>query len=188
MDAKTTTADYVSKYIRLLSKLQNDQKVLAPLRVSILCSQHNHNSLLDEDKSTNTENCCQHCLTPWKHGNFVLKTLPNRENKNDKTQKKHSTMLFNMVMKCLVCLNMTSSIYKKNKISRIKKNQESTEQLIKSSTINKSIDKTSKPEEKIEAIVKTKPKKKKRTLYAGLNPLVFKNLNKIKLKNSTKNL
>ena len=61
------------------------------------CSQHNHNSLLDEDKSTNTENCCQHCLTPWKHGNFVLKTLPNRENKNDKTQKKHSTMLFNMV-------------------------------------------------------------------------------------------
>ena len=68
-------------------------------------------------------------------------------------------------MKCLVCLNMTSSIYKKNKISRIKKNQESTEQLIKSSTINKSIDKTSKPEEKIEAIVKTKPKKKKRKLF-----------------------
>lgn len=61
------------------------------------CSQHNQSSLIDENKFTNTENYCQHCLTPWKHGNFVVKTLPNRKNKNDKVQKKHSTMLFNTV-------------------------------------------------------------------------------------------
>lgn len=60
-------------------------------------SQRNQNSQLDENKSINTENYCQHCLTPWKHGNFVLKTLPKQENKNDKIQKKHSTMSFNMV-------------------------------------------------------------------------------------------
>lgn len=53
--------------------------------------------MLDENKSTNTENYCQYCLTPWKHGNFVLKTLPNRKNINDKIQKRRSTMLFNTV-------------------------------------------------------------------------------------------
>lgn len=89
-------------------------------------------------------------------------------------------------MKCLVCLNTTSSVYKKNKIS----NQKSTEKLPKSelSTLNRSIEKTSKTEEKVETIVNKKPKKKKRTLYAGLNPLVFKNLNKNKLNNPTMNL
>ncbi|NP_001280331.1 uncharacterized protein LOC100160849 [Acyrthosiphon pisum] len=180
-----TTEDYVAKYLGLLSKLHNDQRALAPLRVSILCSQHNQSSLLDENKSTNAENHCQHCLTPWKLGNFVMKTLPNRKNKNDKIQKKRSTMLFNMVIKCLVCLNTTSSVYKKNKIL----NRKPIEKLPKSSTVNKSIDeKTSKTEEKVETIVNKKPKKKKRTLYAGLNPLVFKNLNKNTLKNSTMNL
>ncbi|CAI6358513.1 unnamed protein product [Macrosiphum euphorbiae] len=169
-----TTADYVSKYLALLSKLHNDQRALAPLKVSILCSQHNQSSLLDENESTNTENYCQHCLTPWKYGHFVMKTHPNRKNKNDKIQKKRSTKLFNMVIKCFVCLNTTSSVYKKNIIL----NQKPTEKLLKSSTVNKSIEKTSKTEEKVETIVSKKPKKKKRTLYAGLNPLVFKNLNK----------
>jgi len=61
------------------------------------CSQHNQSSLLDENESTNTENYCQHCLTPWKYGHFVMKTHPNRKNKNDKIQKKRSTKLFNMV-------------------------------------------------------------------------------------------
>lgn len=65
-------------------------------------------------------------------------------------------------------------MYKKNIIL----NQKPTEKLLKSSTVNKSIEKTSKTEEKVETIVSKKPKKKKRTLYAGLNPLVFKNLNK----------
>jgi len=65
-------------------------------------------------------------------------------------------------------------VYKKNIIL----NQKPTEKLLKSSTINKSIEKTSKTEEKVETIVNKKPKKKKRTLYSGLNPLVFKNLNK----------
>ncbi|XP_015369577.1 PREDICTED: uncharacterized protein LOC107165729 [Diuraphis noxia] len=176
MDPKMMTADYVSKYLRLLSKLHDDQRALAPLRVSILCSQHNQSSSLDENKFTDIENYCQHCLTPWKHGNFFLKTVPNQKNKNDKIQKKRSTKLFNLVVKCLVCLNTTSSIYKKNKIS----NQKSTEKLPISSTLNKSIDKTSKTEEKAETIVNRKLKKKKRTLYAGLNPLVFKNLNKNK--------
>lgn len=176
------TADYVSKYLRLLSKLQNDQRALAPLRVSILCSQHKQSSLIDENKFTNTGNYCEHCLTPWKHGNFVVKTFPNRE--NNKIQKKRSTMLFKMVMKCLVCLNTTSSVYKKNKIL----NQKPTEELLQTSTLNKTIEKTSKTEEKVETIVNKKPKKKKRTLYAGLNPLVFKNLNKKKLKNPTTNL
>lgn len=86
-------------------------------------------------------------------------------------------------MKCLVCLNTTSSVYKKNKTS----NQKSTEKLLKNSTLKKSIEKTLKTEEKIETIVNKKLKKKKRTLYAGLNPLVFKNLNKNKLKNSIMN-
>lgn len=62
------------------------------------CSQHNQSSLLDENKSSDTENCCQHCLTPWKHGNFFLKTVPIRENKNDKLRKKQPTKLFNMVI------------------------------------------------------------------------------------------
>jgi len=83
-----------------------------------------------------------------------------------------------------VCLNTTSSTYKKNKIL----SEKPTEKLPKSSTLNKSIEKTSKAEEKIETIVNKKPKKKKRTLYAGLNPLVFKNLNKNTLKNPTMNL
>lgn len=87
-------------------------------------------------------------------------------------------------MKCLVCLNTTSSVYKKNKIL----NQKPTEELLQTSTLNKTIEKTSKTEEKVETIVNKKPKKKKRTLYAGLNPLVFKNLNKKKLKNPTTNL
>lgn len=60
-------------------------------------SQHNQSNLLDENKPTDTENYCQHCLTPWKHGNFFLKTIPNRENKNDKIQKKRSKKLFNTV-------------------------------------------------------------------------------------------
>ncbi|KAL4135070.1 hypothetical protein QTP88_006727 [Uroleucon formosanum] len=178
MDSKMTTANYVSKYLGLLSKLHNDQTVLAPLRVSILCSQHNQNSVLDENKSTNTENYCQYCLTPWKHGNFVLKTLPNRKNINDKIQKRRSTMLFNTVIKCLVCLNTTNSVYKKNKTL----NPKPIEKLVKNSTVNKSIEKTSKTEDKVETIVNKKPKKKKRTLYAGLNPLVFKNLNRNILK------
>uniref|UniRef100_A0A2S2NKQ6 Uncharacterized protein n=1 Tax=Schizaphis graminum TaxID=13262 RepID=A0A2S2NKQ6_SCHGA len=198
MDAKTMMVDYVSKYTSLLSKqLYNDQRALAPLRVSILCSQHNKNSQLDEIKSMNPENCCQYCLTPWKYGNFTLKTLPKRKYKNGKIQKKHSTV-FNMIMKCLVCLNKTSSEYKKTKIL----NKKSTEKLSKNAALNKSIDKTSKTEEKVEkianknatvnknidktstteekvkTIVEKKPKKKKRTLYAGLNPLVFKNLKK----------
>jgi len=84
----------------------------------------------------------------------------------------------------MVCLNTTSSAYKKNKIL----NQKPTEKLLKSSTLNKSIEKTSKTEEKVETIVNKKPKKKKRTLYAGLNPLVFKNLNKNTLKKPTMNL
>lgn len=75
-------------------------------------------------------------------------------------------------MKCLVCLNKTSSVYKKNKILNIK----STIELPKVSTPIKSDEKTSKTEEKVENMVKNKPKKKKRTLYAGLNPLVFKKL------------
>lgn len=174
MDAKKFTADYVSKYISLLSKqLHNDQKAMAPLRVSILCSQHNQNSQIDEIKSMNTDNCCQYCLTPWKYGNFVLKTLPKKKYKNGKILKKHSTT-FNMVMKCLMCLNKTSSVYKKNKIL----NEKSTTELPKISTPIKSIDKTPETEEKVEKVVKNKPKKKKRTLYAGLNPLVFKKLNK----------
>jgi len=75
-------------------------------------------------------------------------------------------------------------VYKKNIIL----NQKPTEKLLKSSTVNKSIEKTSKTEEKVETIVNKKPKKKKRTLYAGLNPLVFKNLNKNTIKNPTINL
>lgn len=75
-------------------------------------------------------------------------------------------------------------MYKKNIIL----NQKPTEKLLKSSTVNKSIEKTSKTEEKVETIVNKKPKKKKRTLYAGLNPLVFKNLNKNTIKNPTINL
>ncbi|XP_025190837.1 uncharacterized protein LOC112591287 [Melanaphis sacchari] len=187
MDTKMMTSDYISKYMNLLSKqLHNDQKALAPFRVSILCSQHNQNSQLDEIKSMYTENCCQYCLTPWKYGNFVLKTLPKRKYKNGKIHKKHSTA-FNMIMKCLVCLNKTRSVYKKNKIS----NEKATEKLPKVSTLNESIDITSKTKEKVETKVEKKPKKKKRTLYAGLNPLVFKNLNKNipkKKKNITMNL
>lgn len=81
-------------------------------------------------------------------------------------------------MKCLMCLNKTSSVYKKNKILK----EKSTIELPKISTPIKSIDKhsdvLSETEEKVEKMVKNKPKKKKRTLYAGLNPLVFKKLNK----------
>jgi len=73
-----------------------------------------------------------------------------------------------------MCLNKTSSVYKKNK----KLNEKSTTELPKISTPIKSIDKTPETEEKVEKVVKNKPKKKKRTLYAGLNPLVFKKLNK----------
>ncbi|XP_026815693.1 uncharacterized protein LOC113555522 [Rhopalosiphum maidis] len=194
MDAKMMTVDYVSKYTSLLSKqLYNNQTALAPLRVSILCSQHNQNSQLDEIKSMNPENCCQYCLTPWKYGNFILKTLPKRKYKNGKIQKKHSTV-FNIIMKCLVCLNKTSSEYKKIKILNKKlskstalnksidktlKTEEKVETIVnKNATVNKSIDKTSKIEEKVGTLVEKKPKKKKRTLYAGLNPLVFKNLKK----------
>lgn len=82
-----------------------------------------------------------------------------------------------------MCLKTTSSVYKKNKIL----NQKPTEKLLKSSSLNKSIEKSSKTEEKVETIVIKKPKKKKRTLYAGLNPLVFKNLNKNTLKNPSMN-
>lgn len=75
-------------------------------------------------------------------------------------------------------------MYRKNKILK----QKPTEKLLKSSTLNKNVEKTSKTEEKVETIVNKKPKKKKRTLYAGLNPLVIKNLKKNTLKNPSMKL
>lgn len=83
-----------------------------------------------------------------------------------------------------MCLNTTNSVYKKNKTL----NPKPIEKLVKNSTVNKSIEKTSKTEDKVETIVNKKPKKKKRTLYAGLNPLVFKNLNRNILKKRNMNL
>lgn len=72
-------------------------------------------------------------------------------------------------MKCLVCLNVTSSLFDKNRILKEKTS-------IKSSTHTKIIDKTPVIKEEIaETVNKRKIKKKKRNLYAGLNPLVFKN-------------
>lgn len=74
-----------------------------------------------------------------------------------------------------MCLNTISSVYEKNKTL----NQNHTEKLINSLTLDKNIEKTSITEEKVETMIKSKPKKKKkRNLYAGLNPLVFRNLNK----------
>lgn len=72
-------------------------------------------------------------------------------------------------MKCLVCLNVTSSLFNKNRILKEKIS-------IKSSTQPKAIGETSVIKEKItETVNKRKPKKKKKkNLYAGLNPLVFK--------------
>lgn len=75
-------------------------------------------------------------------------------------------------MKCLVCLNVTSSVFNKNKIS----NNQCVEKL-PTSLPAKSIYEISKVEEEIIDKSKTdtkKSKKKKRNKYAGLNPLVFK--------------
>lgn len=72
-------------------------------------------------------------------------------------------------MKCLVCSSVTSSVFEKNK--KLKK--KSTKEVPKRST--EKIVETPKIEEvKVNMNIK-KPKKKKRNLYAGLNPLVFKN-------------
>jgi hypothetical protein len=72
-------------------------------------------------------------------------------------------------MKCLVCLRVTNSFFEKNK----KLNKKPTKEVPKRSTEN--IVETPKIEEvKVKMDIK-KPKKKKRNLYAGLNPLVFKN-------------
>lgn len=75
-------------------------------------------------------------------------------------------------MKCLVCLNVTSSVFNKNKISRNQSIEISPKNLP-----DKSVCKISKVEEEIMDKSKTdikKSKKKKRNKYAGLNPLVFK--------------
>lgn len=82
------------------------------------------------------------------------------------------------VMKCLICFKVTNSVFKKNKILNDKK-------ISKETTVVENISETSKLQKNtIDSTDKKKSKKKKRNLYAGLNPLVFKNreLNKTKLK------
>lgn len=84
-------------------------------------------------------------------------------------------------MKCLVCYKVTNSVFKKNKIL----NYKLVEKIPKKSTAVENISETSELQKNtIDSADKRKPKKKKRNLYAGLNPLVFKNreLNKSKLK------
>lgn len=78
-------------------------------------------------------------------------------------------------MKCLVCLNVTSSVFNKNKIS----SNQCIEKLPKSLP-DKNIYEITKVEEEIIDKSKTntkKSKKKKRNKYAGLNPLVFRQKN-----------
>lgn len=82
-----------------------------------------------------------------------------------------------------MCLNLTSSVFTKNKVL----NDKSTVNVSKKSTSVKNICETPEvKEEKVDIIYKRKPKKKKRNLYAGLNPLVFKNIDlcKKKIKNN----
>lgn len=84
-------------------------------------------------------------------------------------------------MKCLVCFKVTNSVFKKDKIL----NNKSVKQISKESTVVDNISETSElPKNTIDSADKRKSKKKKRNLYAGLNPLVFKSreLNKSKLK------
>jgi len=50
-------------------------------------------------KSTDTENHCQYCLTPWKYGNLVIKTNPQHKKKNCilRTMKAAEKLSFIMV-------------------------------------------------------------------------------------------
>lgn len=76
-------------------------------------------------------------------------------------------------MKCLVCLNVTSSVFVKNKIPDEKYREKRLQ-----SSLAENIVETPKTEVKNENVVtigKKKTKKKKKNLFAGLNPLVFKN-------------
>lgn len=43
---------------------------------------------MNENEFSSMENHCQYCLTPWKYGNFVLKTHSKHQNKICKSQKK----------------------------------------------------------------------------------------------------
>lgn len=88
------------------------------------------------------------------------------------------------MIKCLVCLNVTSSVFNKNKVS----SNQCIEKLPKILP-DQNIEEVSKVKEEFideSKIEKKKLKKKKRNMYAGLNPLVFKNKNVFKKK--SKNL
>lgn len=81
-----------------------------------------------------------------------------------------------------MCCKVTNSMFKKNKVSKNK----SIEKISKKSTVVEKINEALECQKNtIDSTDKKKSKKKKRNLYAGLNPLVFKNkeLNKTKLKN-----
>lgn len=82
------------------------------------------------------------------------------------------------IQKCMICFNVTSFIIKKNKLPK----DRCTTKISESSTL---VSETSTTKElPVNKTVNQKPKKKKRNLYAGLNPIVFKNrelLNKKKM-------
>lgn len=71
-------------------------------------------------------------------------------------------------MKCLVCLHVTSSLFEKNK----ELNKKFTKD--KPKRIENIVETPKIDQDQVNVKIK-KPKKKKRKLYAGLNPLVFKN-------------
>lgn len=75
------------------------------------------------------------------------------------------------VTKCLLCLNVSSSVFSKSK----KVKNKCTKKILENSVSIHNIDNTPNiAEEKVKTLEK---KKKKRNRYAGLNPLVFKNRN-----------
>ncbi|VVC45255.1 Hypothetical protein CINCED_3A018230 [Cinara cedri] len=166
MDKITPIENYTSKYIDLLNHLHNDTSILTTLKVSILCSQRNQSSQINENEPSSIGIHCQNCFTPWEQGNFIVKTRK-CQNGNGKLKKNYRTGKSSFIKACQVCSGVTTSEFIKTKTLC-----KSTEKISKCSTIK---DFKSKTKEKQFKQEKRVIKKKKKTLYAGLNPLVFKN-------------
>lgn len=60
---------------------------------------------MNENGSVSMENYCQYCLTPWKYGNFLLKTHSKHQNKISKLPKKHPSRTFLFTTVNIIKLN-----------------------------------------------------------------------------------
>lgn len=77
------------------------------------CSQHNRNleqNVQNENGSTNMDDHCHQCLTPWKKGHFIMKTIP--KSKNNKLKKNpRKFILVNLITQYLIKNNFKKLFY-----------------------------------------------------------------------------